>query len=108
MAESIPESKRRTGLIIWMIVSQLLMGCSLVFWLVVAGMSGMVFDPGVTAEAWAFVIAVWLYPIIPLILVITAWIAFAKQKNLLAAVLSGLSFVPPFLFLAVIWVANAS
>jgi hypothetical protein len=60
-----------------------------------AGLSVMAFDSGVSQEAWMFVIAVWSYPLIPLTLVIGAWIAFAKRKNVLAAVLSGLSFAPP-------------
>lgn len=57
----------------------------------------MAFDSGVSAEAWTFVIVVWSYPIIPLVLVIISWIAFARHRNGLAAVLSGLSFAPPIL-----------
>jgi hypothetical protein len=71
-----------------------------------AGLSVMAFDSGSTPEAWTFVLLVWAYPIIPLILVIAAWIAFAKRKNTLAAVLSGLSFAPPVLFYIFLWVAN--
>lgn len=90
--------KPRTGLLIWMIVSQLLTVLSLVIWLVIAGLSVMAFDSGVSAEAWAIVITVWSYPIIPIVLVIASWIAYARRKNKLAAVLSGLSFAPPILF----------
>ena len=97
MAEQ-PLDKPRTGLLIWMIVSQILTLLSLVIWLVIAGLSVMAFDSGVSAEAWAFVIAVWSYPIIPILLIIGAWIAFARRRNRLAAVLSGLSFAPPILF----------
>lgn len=97
---------KRTGLVIWMIVSQLLMLGSLVFWLVMAGLSVMAFDSGVTTEAWTFVLLVWAYPIIPLILVIAAWIAFAKRKNVLAAVLSGLTFAPIALLLLAMWIQN--
>lgn len=93
------QPKRRIGLLIWMIVSQLLMVGTLFFWLVMAGLSVMAFDSGVSAEAWAFVIAVWAYPIFPLLMVIGAWIAFARRKNALAAVLSGLSFAPPALLI---------
>lgn len=89
--------KKRTGLIIWMIVSQILTVLSLGIWLLVAGLSVMAFDSGVSAEAWTFVIIVWSYPIVPLVLVILSWIAFARRKNGLAAVLSGLSFAPPIL-----------
>lgn len=97
---------KRTGLVIWMILSQLLMLGSLLIWLLMAGLSVMAFDSGMTPEAWTFVLLVWAYPIIPLILVIAAWIAFAKCKNTLAAVLSGLSFAPPVLFYVFLWVAN--
>ncbi len=89
---------KRIGLVIWMIVSQLLMVGSLLIWLVAAGFAVMAFDAGVTKEAWTFVLVIWAYPIIPLVLVIAAWIAFAKRKNMLAAALSGLSFAPPALF----------
>ena len=97
---------KRTGLVIWMIVSQLLMLGSLVFWLLMAGLSVMAFDSGVTTEAWTFVFLVWAYPIVPLILVIAAWIAFAKRKNTLAAILSGLSFAPITLLLLAMWIQN--
>ena len=97
---------KRTGLVIWMIVSQLLMVGSLLIWLVAAGFAVMAFDAGVTREAWTFVIVIWSYPIIPLVMVIGAWIAFAKRKNMLAAVLSGLSFAPPVLFYIFLWITS--
>ncbi len=105
MNEAAPKPKR-TGLLIWMILSQLLALGSLTIWLLVAGLSVMAFDQGSTPEAWTFVIAVWSYPIIPLILVIAAWIAYAKGRNKLAGILSGLSFAPPFLLYLFIWVAS--
>jgi hypothetical protein len=70
MVETAAAPKRCTGLLIWMIVSQLLMVGSLMIWLLVAGLSVMAFDSGSTPEAWTFVIAVWSYPIIPLVLVV--------------------------------------
>lgn len=89
-----------------MIVSQLLMLGSLVFWLGMAGLSVMAFDSGVTTEAWTFVLLVWAYPILPLIFAIAAWIAFAKRKNALAAILSGLTFAPIALLLLAMWIQN--
>jgi hypothetical protein len=109
--ESTPQptvEKKRTGLIIWMIVSQILTVLSLGIWLLVAGLSVMAFDSGVSAEAWTFVIVVWSYPIIPLVLVIISWIAFARRRNGLAAVLSGLSFAPPILLYLCVALANFS
>lgn len=97
---------KRTGLVIWMIVSQLLAVVSLFIWALMAGLSVMAFDSGVTQEAWNIVIAVWLYPLFPLVMVITAWIAFIKRKNRLAAITSGLSFAPPILFYLFLWVIN--
>ena len=89
---------KRTSLLIWMIVSQLLAVASLFIWVVMAGLSVMAFDAGETPAAWAFVITIWSYPIFPLGLSIGAWVAYACRKNKLAAILSGLSFAPPILF----------
>ncbi len=103
MSEITPQPKR-TGLLIWLIVSQLLAVASLFFWLLMAGLSVMAFDSGVTQEAWNVVIAVWLYPVFPLVMIIGAWIAYAKRKNRLAAILSGLSFIPPALLFLAMWI----
>jgi uncharacterized BrkB/YihY/UPF0761 family membrane protein len=97
MTEVTAQPKRRTGLLIWLIVSQLLAIGSLWFWVVVAGLSVMAFDEGGSPEAWAIVLTVWAYPLFPLIMAISAWVAFAFRKNRLAAVLTGLTFVPPVL-----------
>jgi len=99
---------KRTGLLIWMILSQLIAVGSLVIWLVMAGLSVMAFDSGSSPQAWTFVIIVWSYPIIPIVLVIAAWIAYRRRSNTLAAVLSGLSFAPPILCILLIAVANMS
>ena len=98
---------KRTGLLIWMILSQLLAVGSLVFWLLAAGLSVMAFDSGVTAEAWMVVILVWSYPLFPLAIIVGAWIAYKRRKNTLAAVLSGLSFAPPVLCLLFMFISNA-
>ncbi len=98
--------KPRTGLVIWMVISQILTVLSLVIWLFLAGISVMAFDSGVSVEAWTIVLAVWSYPIIPILLVIGAWIAFARRRNVLAAVLSGLSFAPPILLMLIVLILN--
>jgi uncharacterized protein (DUF2062 family) len=49
---------------------------------------------------------VWAYPLFPLAMAIGAWIAFAFRKNRLAAILSGLSFVPAGLLYLVLRFAN--
>jgi len=105
IASPAPQPKR-TGLLIWMILSQVLTVGSLLIWLLIAGLSVMAFDSGESTQAWTIVIAVWSYPIIPIALVIAAWIAYSKRKNILAAVLSGLSFTPPFLFYIFLWITS--
>jgi hypothetical protein len=104
------ESKppRSKPVLIWLIVSQLLALASLVLWLLVAGLSVMAFDSGVTREAWTFVIAVWSYPLFPLLLAIAAWIAYARRAYRLAAILTTLTFLPPVLLYLFIWIANAA
>jgi hypothetical protein len=97
MTELAAPPKRRTGLVIWMIVSQLLAIGSLLFWVLVAGLSVMAFDEGSSPVAWTIVLTVWAYPLFPLLMAIGAWIAFAFRKNRLAAVLSGVTFMPPLL-----------
>lgn len=101
-----PQPKKRTGLLIWMILSQLIAVGSLVFWLVAAGLSVMAFDQGSTPEAWTFVLLVWSYPLFPLAIIIGAWIAYRRRRNTLAAVLSGLSFAPPVLCILVMIIGN--
>lgn len=81
-------------ILIWLIASQILALASLIFWLFVAGISVMAFDAGVTPQAWAFVIAVWSYPIWPIVFAIASWIAYARKKAGLAAILTTLTFLP--------------
>lgn len=94
-----PASQSRKPILIWLIVSQLIALASLVFWLLIAGLSVMAFDSGVTAEAWAFVITVWLYPIWPIVFAIAAWIAYARKKDRLAGILSTVTFLPVLVLL---------
>ena len=106
MAEIAEKPKPRKALVIWLILSQLLAVVSLLIWLLVAGLSVMAFDSGVTTEAWTVVIVVWSYPIFPLLMVIAAWVAFARRKNILSAVFSGLSFAPPIFLYLFLWVSS--
>lgn len=101
-----PISKPRRSILIWLIASQLLALLSLIFWLLAAGLSVMAFDSGVTQEAWNFVIAVWAYPILPLLFGIAAWLAYARRKDRLAAVLTTFTFLPVLVLILVIVLAN--
>lgn len=96
----------RRPILIWLIVSQLLAVASLLFWLVMAGLSVMAFDSGVSTEAWTFVIAVWSYPIWPIGFAIAAWIAYARKKDRLAGILTTITFLPVLLLLLVMVLGN--
>ena len=99
-------AKSRRGLLIWLIVSQVLAVASLLFWLVVAGLSVMAFDLGESPQAWAFVITIWSYPIFPILMAIGAWIAYARHKNILSAIFSGLTFALPLLLFIFLWIVS--
>jgi hypothetical protein len=103
VAEPTPQPKRSTATLIWLIVSQLMALASLWLWIIAAGLSVMAFDSGDSPEARRMVLTVWAYPIFPLVMAIGAWLAFARRKNWLAAILSGLTFTPPaLLYLAML------
>ena len=99
MSESAAQPKPPTILLVWLIISQLKALGSLCIWLVMAILSLIAFNAGITVEIVIFVAAIWTYPIFPLGMAIGSWIGYARRKNWLAAILSGLSFMPPFLFL---------
>ena len=92
----------RRPILIWLIISQCLALASLVFWLLVAGLSVMAFDSGVTQEAWTFVIVVWSYPIWPIVFTIASWIAYARKKDKLAGILTTLTFLPMLVLILII------
>lgn len=99
-------SPKRRPVLIWLIISQILGLLSLFFWLLIAGLSVMAFDSGSTPQAWTFVIAVWSYPIWPILFTIAAWVAYARKKDRLAGVLTTVTFLPVLILLAVILVGN--
>lgn len=100
------QSASRKPILIWLVGSQLLALASLVFWLLVAGLSVMAFDAGVTAEAWAFVIVVWSYPIWPIVFAIAAWIAYARRRDRLAGVLTTLTFLPVLVLIVILFFSS--
>lgn len=104
--ETAPKPVSRRPVLIWLIVSQLLAVASLFFWLVMAGLSVMAFDSGVSTEAWTFVIAVWSYPIWPIGFAIAAWIAYARRKDRVAGILTTITFLPVLLLLLVMVLGN--
>ncbi len=98
-------SKRRPVLI-WLIISQVLAALSLIFWLLMAGLSVMAFDSGSTPAAWTFVIVVWSYPLWPILFSIAAWMAYARKRDRMAGVLTTFTFLPVLILLAVIVIGN--
>ncbi len=107
MSEVIQKPEPRTGLLIWLIVSQVIVAASLLIWLLVAVTFVMAFDSGQSRDAWTFVIAVWSYPVFPIAMGIDAWMAYLRRKNVLAAILSGLTFAPQLLLYLGMWVGSA-
>ena len=104
--EAQPSAQSRRPILIWLILSQVLALASLVFWLLIAGLSVMAFDSGVTTEAWTFVIAVWSYPIWPLAFAIAAWIAYARTKDRLAGILTTLTFLPVLVLILILVISS--
>jgi hypothetical protein len=94
-----PPSRR--PILSWLIVSQVLAAASLVVWLIVAGLSVMAFDSGVSAEAWTFVIAV-----CPLGFAIASWIAYARRRDRLAGVFTTFTFLPVLVLILAMLVSN--
>jgi uncharacterized membrane protein YdbT with pleckstrin-like domain len=91
------QRSRRTGLMAWLVMSQLVTLVALVPWLGAALMSFMAFDAGVQPGAVAFVLGMWIYPLLALLCIILAWKFYRAQKDKLAAILSGLPVLPPML-----------
>ena len=106
MTEPIAKPKRSIGILIWLILSQLMALGSLVLWAIAAGLSGMAADEGTSPAVVNFILLIWAYPLFPLIMSIGAWIAFARRKNCLAVILSGLAFTPPVLLYLVMWIED--
>ena len=66
----------------------------------------MAFDSGVTPEAWAFVIAVWSYPIWPVAFAIASWIAYARKKDRLAGILTVFTFLPVLVLFVLLFLSS--
>ncbi len=90
MTEEIVQPKR-TGLLIWLIVSQLMTLISFTPWVLTLIISTIFLLP---SAYWPLFILVLIFPALPIAMVIGAWIAYKRRKNILAAVLSGLAILP--------------
>lgn len=105
METAVAPSARRP-VVIWLIISQLLALASLFFWLLMAGLSVMAFDSGVSAQAWTFVIAVWSYPLWTVGFASASWVAYARKKDRLADILTTRTVLPVLLLLLLMMLGN--
>jgi hypothetical protein len=82
-----------------MVVSQLITIALTLIWLALSILPYLFWDAPNASGTLQFSIlgCMWLSPIIPIGLSIAAWIAYARRKNWLAAVLSAITSVPPLL-----------
>ncbi|MCE1254789.1 MAG: hypothetical protein LWX83_14735 [Anaerolineae bacterium] len=99
----------RPGIIIWLIVSQGMSLLSLLPWLVIAGLSVMAFDSGVSTEAVLFVGFIWSYPFFVIGLAIAAWVLFVYKKIKAALIVTSLPLIPALALLIYIgwmWFSN--
>lgn len=104
-AEPALRTRTRVVALLTLIGSQLFCAASLLPWLVIAGLSFMAFDaPGSTAnwEPWAFVAAVWSYPIWVALFAFSAWLLFAKRRYVAAVAMTSLPTLPGVAILAAI------
>lgn len=94
---------------ITLIVLQFVQVISLIPWLPVAGLAVMAFDaPGSDKrwEPWAFVLAIWSYPLWLLLAAIVSWILVALRRYKTAVVLEVLFTTPACLLaLFILWSA---
>ena len=105
-----PNPAPRIGLTIWMIVSQLITIALILIWLALSIIPYVFWDAPNTSGTIPYAIlgCMWLSPIIPIGLSIAAWIAYARRKNWLAAVLSAITSVPPLLLAILLAILSLS
>ena len=95
--ESDAAAPQRRAAWITLVVLDALQLLSLAPWLMMGALSFMAFDaPGSDRmwEPWAFVIAVWSYPLWLLIAGVVSWILFAKRRSGWAIALASVFTLP--------------
>jgi hypothetical protein len=95
---------------ITLLVLQSIQLLSLLHWLVMAGLSFMAFDQPGSAEMWqpwAFVLAIWSYPIWLLLAGIVSWILFRFGRNVAAVVLSAVFTLRLLAILLLLFIGNS-
>ncbi len=82
---------------ITLILAQLVQLLSLAPWLMMAGLAVMAFDaPGSERmwQPWAFVLAIWSYPLWLLLAAIASWVLFRFRRYIGAVVVAGIFCLP--------------
>lgn len=103
MSQDTLQFKHSIGLLIWMIISQLIVATSIIEWFSLVTDPVMIFAGYLGVGRFLLLI---FYPIYPIVMIIGAWISYIRQKNWLAAVLSGLSIAPNVIFYINLIVVN--
>jgi hypothetical protein len=99
-----PTGNPRSKTLVYLIVVTVVLGLSLVPAAMGVLMSPMAFDAGVSAAAWSFVGIVLAYPVLVLIALTGAWIAYARGRHrgaILFTLLPALDLVALGIFFAV-------
>lgn len=109
-APTAPVRKRPPWSWITIALCQVLQALSLLPWLAMAGLSVMAFDaPGSTErwEPWAFVLAIWSYPLWLAAAAVASWILFASGKPIFAVSIAAIFTLPPIVAGIVLFAVNA-
>jgi len=92
-----PVPAKKRGILITLIVLNFLQVASLPPWLLMAGLSVMAFDaPGSQNmwQPWAFVLAIWSYPLWLIAADVVAWMFYAFRKRIIALVITIIFSLP--------------
>lgn len=96
---------------ITLIILQLAQVATLLPWLMMAGLAVMAFDaPGSTKmwQPWAFVLAIWSYPLWLLLAAAGSWILFSFRKYWAAVIVAIVFTLPIPILLGVLAVSSVS
>lgn len=81
-----PPPDKRWITLLWLILSQLAsIGFLLVPWIVAFTLTALMMAGGVL-----YIVYVCLFPIVPLVFIVAAWILYARRKDKAAAIVSGI------------------
>jgi uncharacterized membrane protein len=104
-AEQKPASTSRSGAKAWLIISQIIAALFLLPWVVVAGLSFMAFDSGVSTGAVVFVSIIVAYPIVAIVCGIIAWLLYRSHKDKAAVIVTSLFLIYPIMFVILVFIA---